>query len=217
MADPVTLGLMAGGSIIGGLGQRSASKRQARSAAAQLAFDKQRYREQQERLQPFYEFGAEQLGRLSQAWQDPSSVDITQLPGYGSRMSALESMQAAKGGRFTGGALKEAAEFGGNEYDRYIQQLQHMAGFGTGAASGMGQAGAQFAAASAAPYSAMMQAGGMEAAAPYQAGANLMQNLAFSRMMGGGDTGTASFTDYGGGGYGPTVPQPYSVPSGAWQ
>jgi hypothetical protein len=92
-------------------------------------------------------------------------------------------MQAAKNGRFTGGALKEAAELGGNEYDRYIQQLQHMAGFGTGAASGMGQAGAQFSAAAAAPYSAMMQAGGMEAAAPYQTGANLMQNLAFSRMM----------------------------------
>lgn len=76
-------------------------------------------------LEPYRQFGEEQLGDLQNwlagpggAFQKPTMEEIQATPGYASRLGAIESSAAARGSLFSGNALRDIGEFGASEYDR---------------------------------------------------------------------------------------------------
>ncbi len=83
------------------------------------------YAEGREDLGPYARFGREQMegpGGLSEwaktGFQAPTMEQVREAPGYQSRFNALENTAAARSGLLSGNALIEAADFGGQAYDR---------------------------------------------------------------------------------------------------
>lgn len=133
--------------------KRAADKAQKSSDAASN-LQRQQSAEAQAMLEPYREFGTRQLGEL-QNWlatpegqfRAPTTEEVTASPGYASRMGAVESSAAARGGLFSGNALRNIGEFGADEYGReynrrqteYQNELAKRMGFaniGYGAAGG---------------------------------------------------------------------------------
>lgn len=139
--EGIAAGVGALGSIFGGQSQDAASKRQEELLRQQNALA-------QAQLAPYTEFGAEQVGELRNwlagpggAFQKPTMEEVQASPGYASRLGAIESSAAARGGLFSGNALRDIGEFGASEYDRAIARRRAeladrlgVAGMGMGAA-----------------------------------------------------------------------------------
>jgi hypothetical protein len=135
------------GSYMGGKSQQKAADAAAAAQREQSALARAD-------LSPYREFGAEQMGEM-QNWlatpegqfTAPTMEEVQATPGYATRMGAVESSAAARGGLFSGNALRDIGEFGASEYDRaygrrqteYQNELNKRMGFaniGYGAAGG---------------------------------------------------------------------------------
>ena len=103
-------------------------------------------------LSPYASFGADQLTE-TQNWlkspegrfNAPTMDDVKNSAGYSSRLGAIENSAAAKGGLFSGNALRDIGDFGSREYEKeygrnlnaYLQDLSTRMGllqFGSDAA-----------------------------------------------------------------------------------
>jgi hypothetical protein len=105
-------------------------------------------------LSPYREFGAESLTGLKDwmaspegQYRDPTMEEVMASPGYESRLGAIESSAAARGGLLSGNALRNIGEFGeaefGAERNRRMQdwtnnfnRRMQMVNLGYGAAGG---------------------------------------------------------------------------------
>ena len=166
----------AGAAVVGGAiasrGAKKAAGIQAGAArdAAQLQADQ--FNQSREDQMPWHQAGVESLTRLKvglrpngQFMQDFGESDFNADPGYQFRLSqgrqGMESSQAARGGLYSGAALKEAGRFNqglasqeyGNAYNRFqtnrsnkLNALQSMAGLGQTSAGQVANLGANSAA-----------------------------------------------------------------------
>jgi len=105
-------------------------------------------------LAPYRQFGERRLGEFENwlsspegTFKAPTMEEVQAGAGYKSRLGAIESSAAARGGLFSGNALRDIGEFGsaeyGTEYARRQNQFQNelakrqsLANIGYGAAGG---------------------------------------------------------------------------------
>lgn len=132
---------------IGALGSLFGGAAQGQSEDEQMRILREQTEQARGDLAPYREFGAGQLGSL-QDWisggglSKPTMEQVRSSPGYGSRLGAIESSAAAKGGLFSGNALRDIGEFGASEYDRALGRQQNELGQRMGLANiGRGAAG----------------------------------------------------------------------------
>lgn len=147
---------------------------QKQSSDEALAFQKQQWETAQKNQQPWIDAGKGALGDLTANLGDltkgfdPSTVDVTQDPGYAFRLAegqkALERSAAARGSTLGGAALKELTRYSqgvasqeyGAAYDRAFNTFQanqgnrwnrlaSLAGVGQTATQQLNSAGANFA------------------------------------------------------------------------
>ena len=138
---------MAGGSALSALGALNSANTAEKAANRSLAFQKRVYREQQGRMQPYYQAGAKSLADLQSLMANPQSLESD--PMYQWRMQqgqqALERNMAARGGLLGGAALKELTRYGqgfaSNEFQNQFNRLATLAGYGSQAGSAMNQYG----------------------------------------------------------------------------
>lgn len=133
-----------GGSTAVGLGASYlGGKAQERTAEENRQMQMEMYQQGREDLAPWREYGAGQLGEF-QDWQgsaagrappvwggigdepvyggDPTMEDVMGSEGYRTRLGTIESSAAARGGLFSGNALRDIGEFGASEYERTRQR-----------------------------------------------------------------------------------------------
>lgn len=181
------LGLLAGGiSALTGMGQMGEAQRSREMQERQLAGARAD-------LAPYREFGGRQLTGLED-WMGaggmtPTMEEVMASPGYATRLGAIESSAAARGGLLSGNALRDIGEFGASEYEREVGRRgqefgrrMQMAGLGYGAAGG----------------SAQLTAGATPGmAGTYTAGANAMRDIGSSITGGiGAYQGQKQWSDY---------------------
>jgi len=170
-------GAIAVSSVIGAKTAKSAAKTQAAAAEKATELQKSQFEQTREDQTPFREAGYNALAEMQRtAGNVPGAFkfgasDFTADPGYGFRFSegqkAIERQAAARGGLFSGSALKAATRFGqemgsqefGNAYNRALtnyntgvaseNQLYNrqaaLAGIGQTATNLVGQAGQNYA------------------------------------------------------------------------
>lgn len=127
-----------------------------------LAFQKQQYGEQQQRMEPWMQSGREglqQLGQMGQ-FQAPGAAGMNEDPGYQFRLAegqkAMERSAAGRGAALGGGAMKAAERYGqgmasqeyGNvyarragEYQQQLNRLENQAGVGQTTGQNLGVMG----------------------------------------------------------------------------
>lgn len=165
--EPLTAGLLVGGSTLGGLlGSRATRKAAQESAAAtRYAADLQNQQFQQTRAdqEPWRQVGLRALPGL-EGYQAASMEDWQQDPGYqfrlGEGMRALEASKAARGSMGTGNTLRALLDYGQNaasseygnvwnrrqaENNQGWNRLASLAGIGQTATQQVGNAGANYA------------------------------------------------------------------------
>jgi hypothetical protein len=117
------LGMLATGiGALTGLGKMSQADRNREMQERQL-------RESRGDLAPYREFGAGELtgfqdwlGSEAGQYRDPTMEEVQAGPGYASRLGAIESSAAARGGLLSGNALRDIGEFGSAEFGRAREQ-----------------------------------------------------------------------------------------------
>lgn len=118
----------------GVMDKRAADKAQHAADRATMTQQEQSA-EAQARLAPYEQFGAEQLGEMrnwlrtpegrgAPSFREPTMEEVMASPGYASRLGAVESSAAARGGLFSGNALRNIGEFGASEYGREYDRRQ---------------------------------------------------------------------------------------------
>lgn len=148
MADPVSAGIMVGGSLLGGLFGKNASNRatRAQEQANQAAIAEQRRQFDLTRqdMQPWLNNGRIAVNKLG----DPAQAFVTS-PGYGFRRMEgqrdIGNSFAARGGAFSGNALRALTEYNQNlasgEFGNWWNQQAGLAGVGQQTATNLGQLG----------------------------------------------------------------------------
>jgi hypothetical protein len=149
MADPLSIGLIAGGSLLSGLfgssSSRSAARAQERAANATIAEQRRQFDTTRADFAPWMEAGRGALGRL----QDPNASFMAS-PDYEFRRNEGErgigQSFAARGGAFSGNALRALSQFNSNmasgEFGNWWNRQSSLAGLGQSAAGSVGQFGA---------------------------------------------------------------------------
>lgn len=124
---------IAGASLVAGNQQAQAQKRATNSAEE---LQREQTAKAQQYLAPYQQFGEEQLGGFKNwlaspegqggaQFTAPTQEDVTSGAGYQSRLGAIENSAAARGGLFSGNALRDIGDFGSREYDKqYGRNLQ---------------------------------------------------------------------------------------------
>lgn len=71
-------------------------------------------------LEPYRQFGEEELAGLRgmEPYRDPTMEEVMAGQGYATRLGAIESSAAARGGLLSGNALRDIGEFGASEFGR---------------------------------------------------------------------------------------------------
>lgn len=148
------------GGIIGASSARKAAKAQERAANAQIASQEKMREQSRTDLEPWrnagntaqsalmYELG---LGAAPDLGEGLTYGGYTKTPGYDFRMNqgldALESSAAAKGGLYSGAAMRDALQYGqdyaSSEYGNYLNRLGGMSDAGAAAAGNSTNANAQ--------------------------------------------------------------------------
>lgn len=153
MADPISAGIMVGGSVIGGLlgkgGAKKAAKAQAKADALAIAEQRRQFDLARSDLAPWREQGVNALGRLGRA-STGDMTDFTAAPDYEFRRTegqrGLGNSFAARGGAFSGNAMRALDEFNQNlasgEYGNWWNRQAGLAGVGQSATNAGIAAGA---------------------------------------------------------------------------
>lgn len=153
MAIPLAAALLGGslgGSLISGIFGKKAASKEAASAAAAVAEQRRQFDLGRADLAPYRETGVNALGRLNTLAEGDFSGFETS-PGFQFRRDEgqrdIGNSFAARGGAFSGNALKALTEFNqnlaSNEFGNYFERNARLAGIG-GAATNTGvYAGAQ--------------------------------------------------------------------------
>lgn len=156
--DPVSAGIVAGGSILGGvIGSKGASKagrEQAKATRASIAEQRRQFDITQAQAAPYRKVGSQALFSLADmmgvktenpyepgtpeytAFENRQTYDFQKSPGYQFRleegMKGLERSQAGRrlGGRAAKEALRYGQGFASNEYGSAFNRLSTLAGFG---------------------------------------------------------------------------------------
>lgn len=141
-------GVAAGGAVAGGVissqGAKSAAKAQVKSGDAAIDEQHRQYDLTRSDQAPWMQAGTNALAKL----QNPQA-SFAASPGYDFRrsegMRGIQQTAAARGGAFSGNALKALAEFNGNlassEYGSWWNQQAGLAGVGQNATNAVGQFG----------------------------------------------------------------------------
>jgi hypothetical protein len=109
-----------GGALIGSSATKSAAKTQANAANAATAEQKRQFDLQYTDQAPYRAAGVDALSQLS-AFQEPSTsaYDVMNEPGYQfglqQGLGSVEGSAAARGGLYSGNAMKELTQYG-NDY-----------------------------------------------------------------------------------------------------
>jgi hypothetical protein len=146
--------LAAGGSIGGSMLASSGAKKQTAAMMKQIEESKRQYEANVARLQPYTEFGGEQLNALRGFLTDPTKQPMNYLdPAYEFRrkagLSAVEGSAAGSGMLKSGDTLRALEGYGqdlasqeyGNAFNRWLSEgqfRQNLAGMGQSAAAGQG-------------------------------------------------------------------------------
>lgn len=153
MADPVSAGIMVGGSLVGGLlgkgGAKKAAKAQTNADAMAIAEQRRQFDLTREDFAPWRESGRNALARLDRA-STGSMADFYTSPDYNFRLNEgqrnLGSSFAARGGAFSGNAMRALAQFQQNlasgEYGDWWNRQAGLSGVGQAATSNTANAGA---------------------------------------------------------------------------
>lgn len=148
MADPISAGIMVGGSLLGGLfgksSSNSAARAQERANQAAIAEQRRQFDITQQNMQPWLAAGRNALGQLS----DPAK-NFQTSPGYDFRRTegqrGIGNSFAARGGAFSGNALRALTEYNQNlasgEFGNWWNQQAGLAGVGQNAANSLANAG----------------------------------------------------------------------------
>ena len=107
--------------VTGVLGNKSAS----RSAGEDRDAQERMLQLTREDLAPYREYGTDELSGFREwltsqegQYRDPTMEEVITSPGYETRLGAIENSAAARGGLFSGNALRDIGEFGAWEFDR---------------------------------------------------------------------------------------------------
>lgn len=160
MPDPVT-GIIAGGSIIGGVSQASAAKKaasaQSRAADQQVALQREVYQDTSKKFQPYLDAGGtglqaymSELG-LGKAPKGYTGFEAT--PGYQFQLdqglAATNALAGARGGLNSGRTMQALQDYGSGlasqEYGSYMNRLAGLTDMGMGAAGNQATAGNAYA------------------------------------------------------------------------
>jgi hypothetical protein len=176
-----------GSSLLGALGANKAAGIQSDAANASIEELRRQYEQNRADQMPWLEAGRSALGRL----QDPNGFQAS--PDYEFRrnqgMRGIGNYFGARGGAFSGNALKALNEYNSNlasgEFGNWFNRQASMAGLGQATAQGLGAAGAN----NAANIGNSLMAGG-NARASGLAGVNNavqggLQNAVLRRYLGG--------------------------------
>ncbi len=121
------------GSLIGGVTSLLGGAQQAGAAGEERRSREAAERTAQARLSPYQEYGAGGIPAM-QEWmatdpfRDPTMEEVQAGPGYASRLGAIESSAAARGGLLSGNALRDIGEFGSSEFGRERERRRGAAG-----------------------------------------------------------------------------------------
>lgn len=134
-----------GSALIGSSGAKSAANTQAQSAAAAVDEQRRQFDLTRQDMQPWMQAGQNALMKL----QDPAA-NFQADPGYAFLRSeglrGLERSAAARGGAFSGNALKALTQFNSGladqSYGNWWNRQAGLAGVGQTAATNLGQLGA---------------------------------------------------------------------------
>jgi hypothetical protein len=182
----------AAASLIGGamqsrqVGKAQAAEREQQDKALQL--QQRMYEEGVARQQPFLQGGTEDYNRLrAMMMGGPGAAQqfLQMDPGYGFRMSeglkALEGGAAARGGMFSGNALRAAQQYGQNlasqEFGNAYNRLAGLAQIGPAAAGVMNTLGQNYASGAGNIYGAMGQTAGQAQLARGSIYGNMLNQL----------------------------------------
>ena len=144
-----------GSALIGASSASKAAKAQERAANEQVALQRDIYGQQKELFSPFVGAGTNALQALQYELglgaQPEDYGGFTATPGYDFRLGegtrAIEGSAAARGGLYSGAAMKDLQKYGqdyaSSEYGNYVNRLAGLAGSGQSAA-GMQGASAQY-------------------------------------------------------------------------
>lgn len=211
-ANVVGAGIMAGGSLLGGIlggkGAKKAAKAQVQVAREALALQERMFNQGRADLAPWREAGGQAIGQ-GLAMLQPG-YDYTASPGYQFRFNegqrAVDSSAASKGLLMSGGQLKDLTRFGqgvaaadfNDQFNRYMsiagggqQAATSTAGFGQNYANSASNLLGNIGAAKASGYAGQNQA--------FQGTlGNLMTLYGMGGFGGGGSSGGGSFFGIGG-------------------
>jgi hypothetical protein len=155
MANPVVAiaASSIGSAAIGSRSASKAAKAQTDAARSAEASQERMLERQLEETRPFRELSLQQLNRLAELYgpegmytKTPTMEDLTMDPGFSFRMSegekALARMQSARGGLFSGGAIKAGVrygqEMGSQEFQNAYNRLMNERATVTNALLGIG-------------------------------------------------------------------------------
>lgn len=154
-----------GGALIGNRSARRAADQQAAAMREALAEQRRQFDIGVELQRPFHEQGVDAVRELGNyRFRSPTAADVMNDPGYAFGLQqgrdALEGSAAARGGLFSGNALRALTQYGNDygttkfndaferarsTYSTNANTLGNLINAGTGAATNMQQAGANFA------------------------------------------------------------------------
>lgn len=137
-------GASLGSAVLGSSSARSASRAQTRAADGTIAEQRRQFDVTQQNMAPWMEAGRNALGRL----QDPNAFQSD--PGYNfirsEGMRGIERSAAARGGAFSGNALRALSQFNNGlasqDFGNWWNRQAGLAGVGQAATTNLGQFGA---------------------------------------------------------------------------
>jgi hypothetical protein len=153
--DPLSAGIMAGGSVLsgvlGGKGAKKAAKAEVQMGREALALQKQMYDQGRADLAPWRDAGGKAIGQGFAMLQP--GYDYTASPGYDFRLSeglrGVENSAAARGLLQSGGTLKGIDKYAeglaAQDYNDQFNRMMSVASGGQQAATSSVQAGQNYA------------------------------------------------------------------------
>ncbi len=114
-----------GAAAVSVVGSQMAGDAQSEAASQSRRMQRRQERRARGDLAPYREFGEQEMAGF-QDWlssqegqyRDPTMEEVQAGPGYETRLGAIESSAAARGGLLSGNALRDIGEFGASEFGR---------------------------------------------------------------------------------------------------